>query len=153
MGVHYDYFRAVDDDVARQVGAVVGGPTVAGASGVVETKWIEPVVRVGRLYARVTDADWSPRTMSLTQVSPDEPIGPDNWDTPVVQRLDDAVRDALAHVPPGDRGALAQWWSQNEEFVLDRAEPEVVLGLCDALLELCRDAVGNGECVYVWSSF
>jgi hypothetical protein len=153
MGVHYDYFRAADDESARQVGSVLGGPAVIGARGVVETKWVEPVVRVGRLFARVTGADWSPRLMTLTQVSPDEPIGPDNWDTPVVQRLDERVRDALAGVPPPDRDELGQWWSQTEEFVLDRADPAVVAGVCDALLELCRDAAGNDDSVYVWTSF
>lgn len=153
MGVHYDYFRAADDGTAKAVGSRAGGPAVAGADGIVETKWVDPVVRGGQLYARVTETDWSPRTVALSQVAPDEPIGPDNWDTPTVQRLDDAVRDALAAVSHDGRDELGRWWSQTDEFVRDRADPAMVTGLCAALLDLCTHAAGTDESIYVWCSF
>ncbi|MDX6357553.1 MAG: hypothetical protein QOH37_607 [Nocardioidaceae bacterium] len=152
MGASYDYFRAAGDQSARQAADPPGGPSATAASGLVETTWVEPTVRVGKLFARVTDRDWTPRAVALIQVSPDEPIGPDNWETPTVHRFDDVVRDALADVPLSDQDALGRWWAQTEEFVLDRAEPEQVRRLCVALLDLCRKAARHDESVYVWSS-
>jgi hypothetical protein len=151
MGVSYDYFRAAGDESARHFADEPGGPAATGASDLVETTWVEPTVRVGKLFARVTASDWTPRTIALTRVSPEEPLGPDNWETPTVHRIDDAVRDALADVSPSDQEVLGRWWAQTEEFVLDRAEPERVVGLCDALLDLCREAARRDESVYVWT--
>ena len=151
MGVMYDYFRAADDDTAKSVGGVTGGPGVAGHPEVVETKWVDPTVRVARLYYRVLDRDWQLDPRLVTQVLPELPIGPDNFEEPTVERLADGLRDALAEVVEDDRSALGQWWATTEEFALDRVDATYVEELCGELLALCRHARDAGEHVYVWS--
>ncbi len=153
MGVHYDYFRAVDDATAKRLGQVVGGPAASGHPGTVETKWVDPQVRVGRLVARVREAEWSLDVARPTMVLPEEPAGPDNWDVPAVWLLSDQVRDDLASVTDARRVELGRWWATTEEFVMDRVDASYVDELCTSMLTLCRDARAESEHLYVWSSF
>jgi hypothetical protein len=152
MGVMYDYFRSADDDLAKRVGGVRGGPVAAGHLGVVESKGVDPHVRVGRLHFQVIYRPWQYDDSLATQVPPEVPIGPDNWEEPTVHRLSDQLRDSLAGVPDDRREEVGRWWAGTEGFVLDRVEPAQVVALCDALLTLCRDARDRDQHVFVWSS-
>jgi hypothetical protein len=146
----YDYFRAADDEAAKGVGRVVGGPAVAGHPGVIETKWVEPHVRVGQLYFRALGREWHYDAGLAVQVLPEEPIGPDNFEEPTLERLSDEVRDTLAGLSEEQRAALGRWWSTSEEFTRDRTDPAYVEELCAQLVMLCRDARDHHEHVYVW---
>jgi hypothetical protein len=152
MGVSYDYFRAALDETAQRAGEVVGGPVVAGSTGVVETKWVDPWVRVGRLHFQIAGRPWTYDGSVAVQVLPELPIGPDDWELPTVHRLSDEVRDSFASVADDDASDLGRWWAGTEEFVLDRADPTYVASLCIDLLTLCREARDAGEHVYVWSA-
>jgi hypothetical protein len=151
MGVAFDYFRADDDGIARRVGGVLGGPVAAGHPGTIETKGVDPYVRVGHLYFRVRGRDWEYDDAIGSQVLPTEPIGPENWEEPTVERLSDQVRDTLAEVTDEDRRELGRWWATTEEFVRDRTDPAYVETLCAELLAMCRRARDDGQHVYVWS--
>jgi hypothetical protein len=118
---------------------------------VIETKSVDPWVRIGKVHCRLQHRDRTYDAGLVTQVLPEEPIGPDNWEEPTVLRLRDEVRDSLADVPDA-RDELGRWWSTTDEFALDRTDPAYVVELCDSLLGLCRDARDAGERVYVWSS-
>lgn len=150
MGATYDYFPASDDETGKELGRRPGGPVAAGHRGVVETKWVDPWVRVGQLYFHVLGRAWHFDESLATQVLPEVPIGPDNVEEPTLHRLSADVRDVLADVGVDQRDALGQWWSRTEEFTRDRADASYVESLCIDLLTLCRDARDTNQQVYVW---
>ena len=150
MGVTYDYFRAADDGIAQRLGRELGGPVAAAHPGVVQTKWVDPWVRVGQLYFHLVGRDWHYDEGLATQILPDVPIGPDNFEEPTVHRLSLEVRDVIADVGDDARVAVGSWWWGTEEFTRDRAEPAYVEELCSRLVALCRDARDADEQVYVW---
>jgi hypothetical protein len=152
MGVLYDYFRAPDDTAATRLGQTVGGPVAAGHPGVVETKWVDPRVRVAQVLTHLQGIPWTYDASRVIRVMPQEEPGPDNWDVPTVERLADQIRDVLADVPVESRAEVGRWWATTEEFTRDRADPTYVEALCESILALCSDARDNGDHVYVWSS-
>jgi len=152
VGAAYDYFMAIDDGNAKALGRRLGGPVAAGHPGVVETTWVDPWVRVGQLYFHVLGQDWHYDESLATQVLPEVPIGPDNFEEPTLHRLSADVRDVLADVVADRRDVLGQWWSRTEEFLRDRADASYVERLCTDLLTLCRDARDTDRQVYVWGS-
>lgn len=152
MGVTYDYFRAADDEAAKRVGTVLGGPAVARHPFVVETKFVDPYVKIARLRFHVLGRPETHDLSSTTQLLPEAPVGPDNWGEPTLERLSDDLRDDLAGVPENDGDELGRWWATTEEFVRDGADASFVASLCVDLLRLCHDARARDEHVYVWSS-
>src|SRR6478752_2004785 len=89
MGVIYDYFVSSD-----------GIPL----DDVVDTRWVDPVVHLGRLYAELTG---EPPIVGLLRISP------------VVEQVPHEVRDALAAVHPGRIEELGAWWAETAEFAVD----------------------------------
>lgn len=149
MGVMYDWFRAGDDERAKRVGGVVGGPAAARHPGVVETTWIDPSVKVAQLHFHVLGRPEKFDVHIEERVLPEVPIGPDNWDLPTVGRLRDDVRDSLGGVPEDQYDELGRWWATIEEF--QGFDASHVADLCTSLLRLCREARERDEHVFVWS--
>lgn len=122
MGVIYDYFVSSD-----------GIPL----DDVVDTRWVDPVVHLGRLYAELTG---EPPIVGLLRISP------------VVEQVPHEVRDALAAVDPGRIEELGAWWAETAEFAVDDVPTAEVTALLHDLVGLSVTARERGESLCVASS-
>lgn len=154
MGVYFDYFRAADDDVARQTRTLASGPTdsLDGVStkGIFPDPHLEQLLAIsqGRPYER------GPSTSTSTGLwpPPDTPPPADEtspWLTdPSVERLATRVRDGLADVDQTRITEFATLWAaQQVDYPADDAATWI-----SELSSLARRAREAGEELYCWSS-
>ncbi len=135
MTVHYDYF--------------VSGDGIPG-DDVVDTRWVDPALHVGRLYARLTNQPWSPALVQLVRLE-HLPAMDDAEDseTPGLERVPDEVRDALADVPPERLQSLGTWWASTDELVRDEVPADEVTALLHDLVALCVTGRDSGQGLFV----
>jgi hypothetical protein len=119
MGVNYDYFVSSD-----------GIPS----DDVVDTRRVDPVVHLGRLYAELTGA---PPIVALRRISP------------VVEQVPHEVRDALAAVDPERIEQVGAWWAETAEFAVDEVPTAEVTALLHDLVGLSVAARERGESLCV----
>lgn len=160
MGVYFDYFRAADDDAARQTHTLPGGPLHAEPGKPapfdgVPTKAVFPDPHLEQLLALAAGTAYArgPRTSHGLWPPPDTPPPVDEtslWVTdPGVERIATRVRDGLAGID-GDRAAElgAQWAPELDE----RCPVEVATTLVSELSALARRARDAGQELYCWST-
>ncbi|KJK51436.1 hypothetical protein UK23_06830 [Lentzea aerocolonigenes] len=139
MGVMYDYFAAPSDELAAAT--IDGGPV--GLFRTVETKFVDPVVVVGKLEELLTGRAYD-------EISADPRCGDDlavEHDGEVlVLTVTDGLRDGLAAA--GDLDEIAVRWAGIEE--LNGFEAEVLAGILGELQALAVEAEKNGERLYCW---
>jgi hypothetical protein len=137
MSVNYDYFVASD-----------GLP----GNDVVDTRWVDPTVRLGQLYARLTDQCWMPRLVRTTRTSPLPSHGDGAWYLrPSIEKVADDVRDALAAVVDEQVPELGEWWAGTEEFRRDQVPAAEATALLAALVRLCDEGRQRDQHLYVLS--
>ncbi len=170
----FDYFRAADDDQVRVMaerggllpGACPGREQLdpdAPGSDVVSVKWVDAIVMLGLLVAKIRGVDWNTELVGTTQIhtgGPAEPPTGKDWDEVTedewaelldgevfVERIGVSVRDDLADVEDGQIPDLAAQWSTVEEWSTERFDltPTVT-----GLVGLARRARSRGEHLYCW---
>ncbi|GGU56503.1 hypothetical protein [Lentzea flava] len=137
MGVRYDYFAAPSDEAAAKV--ISSGPV---GFRTVETKWLDPVVVMGKLEELLTGRAYG-------DVVGDPRCGKDlaveHGGELLVLTVTDGLRDGLAGADLGD---VAVRWAGIEE--LRGFEVEDLRGILDELAALAAEAVERGERLYCW---
>lgn len=138
MGVMYDYFAASSDDLAAT--AINDGPA-RGPFRTVETKWLDPVVIMGKLEELLTGRPYD-------EIVADERCGEavafEGDGELLVLTVTDGLRDGLAAAT--ELGGVVAAWSQAEELRgWDAAELGEILR---ELVDLAKEAAGKGERLY-----
>ena len=156
MGVLFEYFSAISNDVAASVIDRPGGPASSTgapsetpphvAFDVVATKGIDPVVQLGNLEALLTERPFddvraSPRSGALVDIRDDGEL--------LVLAVTDELTAALAAADTAKLAEVAAPWSQTEEFY-GRADPEDLVPFLVALAGLARRATAQGFALYCW---
>lgn len=162
MGVHYEYYRAADrvsatvrPEHTRVIGVLSRGVP---EFDVVETKWIDPEVCLGKLVAFAGEVDYSADLVETVELYP-PPEGaphalPEDFpyrDGPAIVELLVNVRDVLAGVDDARLPALAEQWAAIEEFSRFTYDDEgYTLSLVKDLVGLARRAKENDQLLYCW---
>ncbi|MGZ4587766.1 MAG: hypothetical protein ACXVX9_08170 [Mycobacteriaceae bacterium] len=159
MGVYFDYFRAADDETARNTHARFGGPLHAENDGNtpfdgVATKRIFYSPHLEQLVGLSRGMPFDSRPKStLLWPPPDTPPPADEtslWVTdPSVDRLDTRIRDGLADIDPARAPEFAERWivELGAGFTVSHVT-NVVIDL-SALARRARDA---GQELYCWAT-
>ncbi|MDX8035116.1 hypothetical protein SK803_33305 [Lentzea sp. BCCO 10_0856] len=134
----YDYFAAPSDEVAATV--IDGGPSQFGP---VETKWLDPVVVMGKLEELLTgrpydDVVRDERSGQLVAMEGDGEL--------LVLTVTDGLRDGLHQA--SDLSDVAVAWAQIEE--LQRWDPVELAEILHELQALAQKAVSKDERLYCW---
>ncbi|WP_144069996.1 hypothetical protein [Nonomuraea indica] len=168
MGVFYEYYRAPD-----RVAATVHpehSRVIADASrgvpvfDVVETKWIDPMVVLGKLVAFACEVGWSVDLVETEDLYPPPegaPRSDEEWDAlpedspyvdgPGIAELSVKVRDVLADVDDARLPALAEQWAAIEEFSHFTDDDDgYMLSLIKDLVGLARRARESDQLLYCW---
>jgi hypothetical protein len=138
VGVMYDYFAAPSDEVAATV--LDGGPSDFAP---VQTKWLDPVVVMGKLEALLTGRAYADvvddeRSAQLLAMEGDGEV--------LVLTVTDGLRDGLHRATDLDHAAAA--WAEAAE--LSGWAPQQLAGVLGELQELAKKAVSKGERLYCW---
>ena len=140
MGVLTDIFAATDAEASAVSPDDVPIQIFPG----VEAKGLDPV-KFGTLQHILigTDVQEAIRQHELVREVSEE--GP--WITRVPQQL----YDAIAAMNGDHVREVADKWSQTEEFQLDRWSKADVEDVLTRLIQLAKDARGNGKRLFVWT--
>ncbi|SFR13347.1 hypothetical protein SAMN04488564_103999 [Lentzea waywayandensis] len=140
MGVMYDYFAAPSDELAA---ATIDGGPVGGPFRTVETKWLDPVVVMGKLEELLTGRPYD-EVFEDPRCGDDLAIEDDG--ERLVLTVTDGLRDGLAGT--GELTDVAEAWSKIDE--LKRFDPVVLAEILHELKALAVEAVKNEERLYCW---
>ena len=147
MGLLCDYFVAADDQQAEAVVDWVGGPQ-EGQLATLDGGGIEPVVNLGMFEELLTGKSFHEQ---LADPSSRPLVANRNGGERLVLRIDDNLIRAIAGESPDRLEALAQPWSQIEEFG-GMVRPEDVASFLVGLQALARQAVVAEHHIYCWIS-
>ena len=160
MGVYFDYFRAADDDIARDTHTLVSGPLTARsgqrpAVDGVSTKGIFPDPHLEQLLAIAQGRPYERGPETSTRLWPPSDTPPPTDETsiwltdPGVERLATRLRDGLADIDLTSITPFATSWAA-EQYGNYPAE-DAAAWITD-LSSLARRARDRGEGLYCWSS-
>ena len=159
MGVYFDYFRAADDDAARETRTVAGGPLHAPPGGEllfhgVATKAVFPDPHLPQLVALARGVPYEPEPETAVGLWPPPSTPPpvdENslWVTdPAVGRLATWLRDGLADIWPQRARELGPAWAP---MLDDRCPVEVAVNVALDLGGLARRAQKADQALYYYS--
>ena len=122
-------------------------PKRAAAPTVVSGAGIDPVVQIGHLQSLLTGASFD----SILAAAPTEPVALEADGERFIVRLVDGVVAALAAANEDVLVAVAQPWSETEEF-FGSARPEDLVPFISSLATLARYASAESQQIYCWYS-
>lgn len=141
MGVLTEYFTVAEDRLSREI--ITHGPSgCVPEDDVLLAKGIDPVVMLGQLGQQLTGVDF-------LEIGQSQRCG--GGEHYSVERLTDAMRDALAAIDDADVPAIAARWATIEEWFGDVGGPDVEWFVTD-IAALARNAAGSGRHLYCWWS-
>lgn len=158
-----DYFRAADDDEARRVSLLPGGPL--GRDGMSQgidglaLKNMDSRVVMGKLFALVLDVEWSAKLIESAHVWPtspqpragDEVHEGSPWaEGPWVEDLGRVFRDAFAGVDDCRLAQICERWWPIEELP-GMGDLAWAVEIAKSFVALARRARDAGQSVYCWS--
>lgn len=159
MGVYFDYFRAADDDAARETHTLFGGPLHAPPDGEqpfdgVATKAVFPDPHLPQLLALARGVPYERGQRAEVGLWP-PPSTPPPVDEnslwlidPAVGRLATWLRDGLADIGPERAHELGPAWAP---LLDDRCPVDVAASLAVDLGALARRAQEAGQELYYFS--
>ena len=149
MGVITDYFSAPSDEAAASVFNRPGGPAQplgdAPPLDTLESKGIDPAVKLGKLEAIITGQSWRD---VFAKPSHGKTLAHDDEGYLLVCTVSVELQALLVAATPGQ---LAEWavpWSQTEEF--RGAKPDSLTWFLDELAALAGRASARDERLYCW---
>jgi hypothetical protein len=166
MGVLFDYFSAASDEAAASVISLPGGPGApppppqrrgwlrgrqASPPAVVpfdtvSVKGIDPLVQLGTLEALFTGRDYE---QIVAGARAGHVLATQDGGERLVVTLTDELQAVLAAAHDDHLAAVAEPWSQTEEF-FGQGDPPALARLLHELAELARRARDKDERMYCW---
>jgi hypothetical protein len=168
MGAFYEYYRAADRETAivrPEHSRMIADPSRGVPEfDVVETKWIDPAVILGRLVAFIGEVDFSADlvdTVPLYPLPEGAPQSDEEWDAlpedspylegPGIDELPVNARDLLAGADDSRLPAVAERWAKIEEFsYFSSVDGGYTLSLVEELVGLARRAKKDDQMLYCW---